>query len=160
MNKEEIKVGAYYTDYAQQGWCRHGIFRTTEYDGEIRFVDTYWNDKSVSINHFDMSNLVYVGQVEDFKECSDDEFWLHNERDRIHIPIGGWHERYLIKKDAKQDHVKVICNIENAIKKLQFDIEWAEKSLKGKKLWLEYIGENSDRASEYKDWMTNPPNVM
>ncbi len=157
MNKDDIKVGAYYTDYDQQGWCKHGIFRTKEYDGKIQFIDTYWNDKSVSIEHFDISNLVYVGQVEDFKECSSDEYWLYSERDRIHIPIGGWHERWLIKKDAKKEHAKIIADIENAIKKLQFDIKWAEQSLTGKKLWLEYIRTNPNNADEYKDWMTNPP---
>lgn len=160
MNKEDIKVGAYYTDYSQQGWCRHGIFRTTEHDGKIQFVDTYWNDMSVSVDHFDISNLIYVGQVEDFKECSADEYWLYSKRNRIYIPIGGWRERYLIKKDAEREYLKVIANIENAIKKLEFDIEWAEKILTGKKLWLEYIKANPDRTDEYKDWMQSPPNAI
>lgn len=117
------------------GWCKHGIVYTIEKDNELYAIDTYWDSTfkkqlSSGVKCYkvsDISNdLEFVMKLDDIKEVRSEEFYLYDEKDRIWLPMGGWHERYLINK-----------NVDKRIDYIISDLKYKISSAKSKILYLQ-----------------------
>lgn len=94
-------------------WCCHGIVYTRMIEGELWALDTYYNtefkdkhdeyQKKWRCENLDESDLDFVMMIDEAIEIKESEWDLFSEQDRIFIPVGSWHSRYLVNRNATKD---------------------------------------------------------
>lgn len=101
-------------------WCRH---HTYIHNGE-GFADTYWTSGTYIYSLEELQELAV--EVYDLDQNMDDfdqiphavyenDVTLYAKRDRIFIPMGGGHERSLIRKGAEPIKERVIFQLNREI---------------------------------------------
>jgi hypothetical protein len=156
-----IEGGIYRRTDRFDNWCHHGIVfitkhncynsKTQKYDDErLIGVDTYWNS-GFSISYLEgaaiwdldkfKDNLEFIMMIDDIKEVRENEFWDYNKKDRLYLPIGGWHERYLVNKNAKPNKELMRENILDKIEEAKSKIRSAEYSIERYKDKLKALDE-------------------
>ncbi|MGG1652243.1 hypothetical protein ABHN03_03845 [Paenibacillus sp. NRS-1775] len=157
----KIQENALYRHADGSSHCRHGIVYTVKDSrDQIWAIDTYWdnkfskgltNDGYCYLAEEIADKLELVMFIDDVLEVSRDEFYLYNDKDVLYVPVGGWHERYLVNKNAKK-------NIEIVIEFIKAKIDSNEREIRNltsdnEKLsqWLYCVKVNHDIAQLYKN---------
>ena len=155
----EIKNNAiYYYDDVRGNWCTHGIVFTVTRNGIMYAIDTY-NRQDIEkykaidcFTEFDKvwevedikNNLEYIMDIDDIQEVDKRTFDIWCDKDKVYIPIGTWHDRYLVNKNKGIDMQNEIYILTSEIKSLEWSIENQIKELKEKKSRLKQINDIED----------------
>lgn len=156
-----IKENALYRYNKGCGWCKHGIVYTMkDKKGQMWAVDTYWDSRfskglTQNTTYYSISDvaddLEFVMMIEDAKEINKNNFHLYDEDEKLHIPVGGWHERWLVNKNAKKNENEVIENIEYRIDNYQRKTRSLQEEIEKLNKWLAAIKRNPELADIYED---------
>ncbi|WP_145413484.1 hypothetical protein [Paenibacillus xylanexedens] len=156
-----IQERAIYKLESGRDHCKHGIVYTIKSnDGVMWAIDTYWDSRFTKGLNSDgycyivdeiEDQMEFVMMLDDIKEVSREEFYLYDIEGTIHLPVGGWNERYLVNKNAKKNiervcdsiRSKIISN-DNMIKSLKRD---NEKLI----MWEKSVLMNENVAQLYKN---------
>ena len=145
----EIRSRAIYRYTKGEGWCKHGIVHTFETDGEMYARDTYSDAEFINISIYDdfgklylvdeiKDDLQFIMMIDDLTIIHKDEFYLYDEIDRLYIPMGSWHERYLINKNSSKFSDYIIehmnCKINSITNEIKSKTDYLNLLLKFKKL--------------------------
>ncbi|NFO46552.1 hypothetical protein FDB40_06420 [Clostridium botulinum] len=148
----------YYYDKVRGDWCTHGIVFTVIIDGIMYAVDTYGKqdiEKHKELKYFGEfdkvwkakdieSDLEYIMDIDDIKEVNERTFDLWSDKDKVHIPIGNWHERYLVNKNKGIDRENETYKLRSEIESLKWTIESKKRELESKECRLKEI-ESEDK---------------
>lgn len=158
---ELIKNNSLYYYNKGRGHCKHGIVYTMkDKAGQMWAIDTYWDSRfSKSLlqdtRYYSMDkvadDLEFIMMIEDITETNSGEFELYDSKDKLHIPVGGWHERFLINKNAKKNPEKVIDYITYKIDSVEREVKSLTNDHKKLKQWLNCVSKNPDVAQLYKN---------
>jgi len=134
---KEIKENAVYSLEGKKipNWCFHNILIAKKTDlGEFYLEDTYWssNSKWFSLKQIEENGWKLKKLFDNFNDLVDvnkAEFRLYDSSDRLYIPVGSWHERFLVLKNAKYSRQKVERYLNFAIEKLENELKWIQQRL-------------------------------
>jgi hypothetical protein len=138
LTEEDIIEGGLYQllapkDGKLETWCRHNTVKAVKtLEESLRFTDTYWaGSGGRGVYPFDevKGRLVYLFDLTYGRSVSKREWMEYSEKDRIHIPIGGRPERWLIDTRAEKNKVCVISVLEEDIARLKSTIEISQREL-------------------------------
>lgn len=153
----EIKNNAiYYYDKVRGNWCTHGIVFTVIKDDIMWAVDTY-NRQSIEkfkelnyFNEFDKvwkvkdieNDLEYIMDIDNIKQVDERTFDLYDYKNRVYIPIGNWHERYLVNKNKAISKDNEIYKLHSEINSIKWMIESSQRELIEKEIRLKELETN------------------
>ncbi|OSA95682.1 UNVERIFIED_ORG: hypothetical protein B2H93_04480 [Clostridium botulinum] len=140
----KIKNNAiYHYGKVRGNWCTHGIVFTVKKNGVLWAVDTY-NRQNIEnfkdLNYFSefdkvwqvkdiRKDLEYIMDIDDIMEVDERTFELYDNENRVHIPIGSWHERYLVNKNKSINKENEIYKLKSEIKSLRWQIESSQRQI-------------------------------
>lgn len=93
-------------EYGGYGWCKHGTVLTYQGRDGIKAADTYWGNgyPSGAVELDELTrNGKFIADLDEFRPSNRDEYYRYAESDRVHIPIGGGSERWLVRTLARPD---------------------------------------------------------
>ena len=131
-----------YSYAAGRGHCKHGlVIIKRDKEENLYAEDTYWSSGGTRYNLDDVKGeLEFLLDLNNVKEVSKDDYDLYDPKDRAYIPVGGWHEKRLVRADATKRTALIIEDLEyrisknkSEIKALQWDVERMEKDLENYK---------------------------
>ena len=140
----KIKNNAiYYYNKVRDNWCTHGIVFTVIKSNTMWVVDTYNRQKIEEFKNLDYfsefdkvwevkdikDDLEYIMDIDDIKQVDERTFDLYDYKDRVHIPIGNWHERYLVNKNKTTSKENEIYKLQSEIESIKWTIESSKRKL-------------------------------
>lgn len=155
--EEYIKERALYYYPKGRQHATHGIVYTVRDDaGQLIAVDTYWDSRfNKGLNNdsgrkylvpYIADDLKFIMMIDDIKETSREEFYLYNNEDALHIPVGGWNERFLVNKNAKKNVSSVLAHIKYAIESNESEVKSHTEKVEKLKQWKYCVETNNDIA--------------
>lgn len=148
----------YHYSKVRGNWCTHGIVFTVIVKGIMYAVDTYGKsdiEKHKELKYFSefdkvwkaediKGDLEYIMDIDDIKEVDERTFDLWSDKDKVYIPIGSWHERYLVNKNKSINKENETYKLYSEIKSLKWTIESKQRELAQKECRLKQI-ESEDK---------------
>jgi len=157
----KIKENALYKYAKGCSHAKHGIVYTKCDDkGKMWAIDTYWDSEfkkglSQDTRYYAVEDIAddieFSMMIEDIVEVSKNEFYLYDSEDTLYIPVGGWHERYLVKRNAIKNVTTVIESLEYKIDQIKREIKSLGRDVEKLSDWLFYVKADSSVAQSYKD---------
>lgn len=146
-----IEEGCIYWYPKGREHCRHGILYTVKgKDDKLFAIDTYWdsmfrgklysNITYYDVSKLDENDLTFLMKLEDIKEVSSHEYDQYNLEDKFYMPIGGWHERYIVNKNATKNIEFIKRQLLDEIKTAEWRIESSQQEISKKKKQLAELG--------------------
>ncbi|NFT08797.1 hypothetical protein FDF26_17445 [Clostridium botulinum] len=140
----KIKNNAiYYYDKVRNHWNTHGVVFTVKKNGVLWAVDTYHRQDIEQCKNLDYFNefdkvwkvkdikndLEYIMDIDDILEVDERTFQLYDYENRVHIPIGNWHERYLVNKNKSTNKENEGYKLKSEIESLKYQIKYNQKEI-------------------------------
>jgi hypothetical protein len=138
LTEEDIIEGGLYQllapkDGKLETWCQQNLLKAVKTHEEgLQFIDTYWDGSGGrGVYSFDevKGRLVYLFDLTYGRSVTKREWMEYNEKDRIHIPIGGRPERWLIDTRAEKNKVHIRSMLEEDIAHLKSAIGTNQREL-------------------------------
>ena len=129
---KEYKIGDVLRIRPKEGvstWARHHIYILTEKGWE----DTYWSNGNTPYTYEELAKMSDNRIIDNDQNINDmvqmpparyeAELYQYDPKDTLYIPMGGWHERCLIRKGAEPLKEKVIEQIGYKVREKMGKIE-------------------------------------
>jgi predicted glycosyltransferase len=151
MTERQIKkydIFRYSFKKEETQWCRHGIL-VAHYkkDGVWMLNDTYWGkfapDSSYGWHREDevRDRIKYFGNVKHIREISSREANHYEDKDILHIPIGGGSEGWFVRTSAKANISYMIGQLHEEVERERRNINWAIKAIVEKEIEIKQLSE-------------------